>query len=329
MIIAENISKTYHVKKKKKFWEKAIVINKEAVKAVSLKIPEGKIIGLLGANGAGKTTIIKMLTTMLEPTSGCVYINGLEANKDIRTTKQCVNLISGGERNIYWRLTAYENLQYFGALYGLQGDFLKNRIEHVLEVVGLQNDRDIPVERFSKGMKQRLQIARGLINDPDYIFLDEPTLGLDIFIAHEIKEYIKRLVLTENKGILLTTHYIREAEELCDYIYVIDKGRIVLQGTPNGIKNHYSNKYKVRITFFTNNQAIISKIEKIESVTNVKILEICKDNNSNEVEILSNRDVIQDVVALLINEQNIILKIVSIEPDLEDVLYSILEKSNV
>lgn len=329
MIIAENISKTYHLKKKKNFWEKAVEVKIEAVKEVSLEIPQGKIIGLLGPNGAGKTTIIKILTTMLEPTSGRICIDGLEGNQDLKLMKRCVNLITGGERNIYWRLTAYENLQYFGALYGLQGNFLKNRIEYVLNLVGLKDVQDIPVERFSKGMKQRLQIARGLINNPNYIFLDEPTLGLDIFIAHELREYIKKLAAVEKKGILLTTHYIREAEELCDYIYVIDKGRILLQGTPHGIKEHYSNKFKIKLTFLKNSQEIISKLDEIESVISVKILENYKEEGGNEVEILSNRDIIQDIVSLLSHEKNDILKIVSVDPDLEDVLYSVLQKSEV
>lgn len=156
-----------------------------------------------------------------------------------------INVISGGERNLYWRLTATENLQYFGSLYGLSGKELSERIRALLELVGITEAADTPVERYSKGMKQRLQIARGLINDPEYIFLDEPTLGLDIVIAKEIRKVVSELAEKENKGVLLTTHYISEAEELCDYIYVLDKGEIIAEGTKESLKELFVFKPKM------------------------------------------------------------------------------------
>ena len=137
-------------------------------------------------------------------------MNGVDAVKNHRWVKERINVISGGERNLYWRLTAIENLKYFGSLYGLSGVKLKEKIAELLKIVGLEEAEDIPVERYSKGMKQRLQIARGLINDPEYIFLDEPTLGLDIVIAKEIRTMIKELAQEGKKGVLLTTHYISE-----------------------------------------------------------------------------------------------------------------------
>jgi ABC-2 type transport system ATP-binding protein len=141
-------------------------------------------------------------------------------------------MIAGGERMIYWRLTAKENLEYFGRLYNIPKGLLRERMEQLLGYVGLQEKEDTPVEQYSKGMKQRLQIARGLINDPKYIFMDEPTLGLDAPIARELRAFTRKLAKEQQKGILLTSHYIHEIEELCDYVYIIDKGKKLMEGVP-------------------------------------------------------------------------------------------------
>ena len=217
----------------------------QAVKGVSLEIPKGKIVGVLGINGAGKTTTIRMLASIIEPTAGEITMNGIDAVKNHLWVKERINVVSGGERNLYWRLTASENLKYFGSLYGVKGMELKEKIARLLKLVGLEEVADIPVERYSKGMKQRLQIARGLINDPEYIFLDEPTLGLDIVIAKEIRKVIHELAKKDDKGILLTTHYISEAEELCDYIYILDNGKIIAQRTKEELKELFNCKPKV------------------------------------------------------------------------------------
>lgn len=219
-IEAKNLEKQYVLKEKTGLFRSKNKKIVQAVKGVSLEIPKGKIVGVLGINGAGKTTTIRMLASIIEPTAGEITMNGIDAVKNHLWVKERINVVSGGERNLYWRLTASENLKYFGSLYGVKGMELKEKIARLLKLVGLEEVADIPVERYSKGMKQRLQIARGLINDPEYIFLDEPTLGLDIVIAKEIRKVIHELAKKDDKGILLTTHYISEAEELCDYIYI-------------------------------------------------------------------------------------------------------------
>lgn len=244
-IVARNLTKEYVVKEKRGMFQAKSKKIVRAVKDISLEIPQGKIIGVLGINGAGKTTTIRMLASIIEPTSGSITMNGVDAVKEHLWVKEKINVISGGERNLYWRLTAKENLKFFGNLYGLSGKELNDKIEQLLKVVGLEAAADTPVERYSKGMKQRLQIARGLINDPEYIFLDEPTLGLDIVIAKEIRNVIAGLAKKKNKGILLTTHYISEAEELCDYIYVLDKGEIIARGTKGELKALFDCKPKL------------------------------------------------------------------------------------
>ncbi len=248
-IIAQHLVKDYILKEKIK--EKSGLFGRKqkrvihAVKDISLEIPQEKIIGVLGINGAGKTTTIRMLASIIAPTSGSLTMNGVDAVKNHLWIKERINVISGGERNLYWRLTAKENLRYFGSLYGLSGDDLDKRIVYLLRTVGLEEAANVPVERYSKGMKQRLQIARGLINDPIYLFMDEPTLGLDIVIAKEIRNLVSDLAHKEGRGILLTTHYISEAEELCDYIYILDKGRIIAEGTKEQLKGLLAYEPKV------------------------------------------------------------------------------------
>ena len=235
-IIAQHLVKNYTLKEKNGLFSRKSKKIVHAVRDISLEIPRGKIIGVLGINGAGKTTTIRMLASIISPTSGSLTMNGVDAVKNHLWVKQRINMITGGERNLYWRLTAQENLRYFGSLYGQSGPMLEERITHLLDTVGLTEVRDIPVERYSKGMKQRLQIARGLINNPEYLFMDVPTLGLDIMIAQEIRELILKQAREEEKGILLTTHYISEAEELCDYIYVIDHGEMIAKGTKQELR---------------------------------------------------------------------------------------------
>ncbi len=238
MIEVRGLKKHYKVKKKIGAfnYETTIV---EAVKGIDLEIPKGKIIGLLGVNGAGKTTTAKMLSTLLRPTEGSIHMDGIPYESQIKSVKKRINMIAGGERMIYWRLTARENLMYYGQMYGLTGIDLKSRVTHLLQEVGLAEHADIPVEKFSKGMKQRLQIARGMINNPDYIFLDEPTLGLDVPIAKEMRQMFQHMAKKEEKGVLLTTHYMQEVEELCDYVYILADGRVVEEGSVIDLMGNY------------------------------------------------------------------------------------------
>lgn len=261
-IEAKHLVKDYVLKEKAGFLQpkKTKVIH--AVKDISIEIPKGGIVGVLGINGAGKTTTIRMLASLIIPTQGSVTMNGVDAIQNHLWVKERINLISGGERNLYWRLTAKENLEYFGSLYALSGDVLRDRIKELLKLVELEEAADIPVERYSKGMKQRLQIARGLINDPEYIFLDEPTLGLDIMIAKEIRELIRGLAVKKNKGILLTTHYISDAEELCDYIYVLDKGEVIAEGTKEELRSLLSVKPKMVLKEAGLEEVMMTIIEK-------------------------------------------------------------------
>jgi ABC-2 type transport system ATP-binding protein len=260
--------------------------SKAALSSVNLKLERGQIVGLLGINGAGKTTTIKMLTALLSPTSGTYSMDDIDALSYPKEVKKRVNMIAGGERMIYWRLTAYENLWYYGQIYNVPNHILKKRIKELLELVGLKGNENIPVETFSKGMKQRLQIARGLINDPEYLFLDEPTIGLDAVVSKELRKHIKYLAKDQNKGILLTSHYMGEVEELCDYIYILRDGILVRQGTAKELAESTFNRKNYVLKLYEQNEDVTTCIENRLRVfdATVSVRESCEEiqiNSSN------------------------------------------------
>lgn len=207
----------------------------EAVRGIEFTVNRGEIFGLLGQNGAGKTTTIKMLTTLLAPTSGVCKVFGYDTFGQEKQIRKRINFIFGGEMGVYRRLSARDNLRYFANLYLLDAAEREHRIDEILELVELTDAADRLAETYSKGMIQRLQIARGLINNPEILFMDEPTVGLDPLGAHMLHDIIRKL-RDEGKTVLLTTHYLPEAEELCNRMVILNHGEIVAQGTPAEIK---------------------------------------------------------------------------------------------
>lgn len=201
-----------------------------AVRDLSFQVQAGEIFGLLGQNGAGKTTTIKTLTTLLLPTGGQATVAGLDVARDYKAIRQQINFIFGGELGLYRRLSARDNLIYFGSLYKLPPTTLVQRADTLLARVGLSAEADHLVETFSKGMTQKLQIARGLINTPKVLFMDEPTIGLDAISVQNLHQIILQ-AKKSGTTIVLTTHYLPEAELLCDHLIVIDHGQEVASGT--------------------------------------------------------------------------------------------------
>jgi ABC-2 type transport system ATP-binding protein len=208
---------------------------KEALKGISFHVLKGEVFGLLGPNGAGKTTTMKILTTLLTPTSGSVTILGKDVKKEGEKIRKYINFVYGGEKGVYGRLTAFEYMSYFCTLYKIQIKKQNELIENLLKLVGLEDAKNQRIHTYSKGMIQRLHIARSLINDPQVLFLDEPTIGLDPIGAKMLRELVKKLS-QQGITIILTTHYMHEADELCDRIAFIKNGEITLIGAPEKIK---------------------------------------------------------------------------------------------
>jgi ABC-2 type transport system ATP-binding protein len=244
----------------------------EAVRGISFAIEPGELFGLLGPNGAGKTTTIKMLITLLIPTGGSARVLGLDVVRDAREVRKRIGYVFGGERGVYERLSGYDNLRYFAELYGVPAREQKRRIEELLELVGLKGREHERAEGYSRGMKQRLHVARGLLHDPQVLFLDEPTIGLDPVGAREVRATIASLTAA-GKTVLLTTHYMFEADALCDRIAVISKGNIVAEGTPLDLKRGVAQGSVVEVEVYGIAAEAIERVRGLNGVAAVAVEE--------------------------------------------------------
>ena len=244
----------------------------EAVRGVSFSIEQGELFGLLGPNGAGKTTTIKMLITLLLPTAGSARVLGRDVVSEAREVRRNIGYVFGGDRGLYERLSALDNLRYFSELYGVPARSSKQRIGELIEMVGLTGREKERVEGYSRGMRQRLHIARGLLHDPPVVFLDEPTIGVDPVGARELRATIATLK-EQGKTILLTTHYMFEADELCDRIAVIAAGRLVAEGTPVELKARVSAGHVVEVETFGMDEHQLAAVRTVDGVRSVAVEE--------------------------------------------------------
>lgn len=285
-----------------------------AVDDVSFGIQEGELFGLLGPNGAGKTTTVKMLTTLLIPTLGSASVKGFDVVAQANEVRKRIGFIFGGERGLYWRLSGVDNLRYFASLYNLDYDVTKKRIPQLLDLVGLNGRGDEKVQGYSRGMKQRLHVARTLLHDPDVLFLDEPTLGLDPVGAREFRQVILNLQ-SEKKTILLTTHYMFEADALCDRIAIINHGRIIAIDTPGGLKTHVRDLNVVEVETFG---VPDSTIEKLRALPFADALSIEDQGQKQMLLIQTSRgaEAVPDVMSAL--EGLKVGRVIVREPTLED-----------
>jgi ABC-2 type transport system ATP-binding protein len=217
-----------------------------AVDGIDLRVVEGEIFGLLGPNGAGKTTTMRMLATLLEPSAGRATVLGHDVVREARAIRRRLGAVLSGERSLYWKLTARENLEYFAALYHVPPAETRARIDSVLAAVTLTERADDYVEKFSTGMRQRLVLARALLPAPALLLLDEPTVGLDPQAARDLRERVTAL-RDEGRTVVLTTHYMEEADQLCDRIAIVDHGRIAALDTPERLKRGLHATEVVRI----------------------------------------------------------------------------------
>jgi len=267
---ARQLSRDYVSSKRSYLIGKKTITVIKALDCIDFEIKDGELFGLLGPNGAGKTTTVKILCTLLEPTSGHAFVKGYDVVKDAAKVRKIVNMVAGGERMLYYRLTGRENLEYFAELYDVPKKEIASRVNSLLELVGLSERADDEVEKYSKGMKQRLQICRGLINDPEVLYLDEPTLGLDVNIAKDIRKFIREKIVNEQgKTVLLTTHYMYEAEELCDRVGFLNKGKLVAVGRSEELKRKMPSGFSMEVLVTRLTKEAIEGLRLLEPVKNV------------------------------------------------------------
>jgi len=290
-----------------------------AVDGLSLSIPPGAVTGLLGLNGAGKTTAIKVLATLLRPTSGSVTVDGLDVVGNARAIRRRINLIAGGERMVYARLTGRENLWYFGQLYDVPRAALRTRIDELLDLVGLVAAADTVVERYSRGMRQRLSIARGLINKPAYLLLDEPTLGLDAPIARDLRAVVANLA-RDGVGVLLTSHYLAEVEQLCGHVYVIDHGRLVAEGSPTALTAGTRLPHTVELTLSETAPAVSAAVETLAARAGADLTADADAEGRPRFVLRSPDDLAGEVATAVVRAGGAILRLEVTPPTLEDAI---------
>lgn len=319
--------KKYFTSKKKKLFKKTEKKEFRAVDGVSFEIKKGEIFGLLGPNGAGKTTTIKMITGLLSPTAGSVYVNGLDVDKKPLEALKNLGTVLAGDRSIYWKLTARENLEYFAALYGCDKKEAKRRTNEILKKLQLEEKADELVEKFSTGMKQKVALGKALIPNAPVVLLDEPTLGLDPQSALNLRELILE-IKNEGRTVLLTTHYMEEADFLCDRIAIIDGGKIIALDTPENLKSSLNEVKSIKIELTSVTDKLIKEIEALEGVKNVRSI-YNQDNRSYEINIhhTNGNSLVQKILDCISQDKTKVLNVNVIEPSLEDVFINLTGKS--
>jgi ABC-2 type transport system ATP-binding protein len=303
-IKAEGIYKTFRsgwMRKRKK----------EALKGIDLEIEEGEIFGILGPNGAGKTTLLSILCTLLLPDRGVVNILGLDGIHNGQQIRKRVNIVSGNA-NFLWSLTVKENLHYYGMLYGLTGKERAEKVEKLVDLFNLKEHQNIPFDELSTGMKQRISLAKSLINDPEILFLDEPTVGLDPDISIRIRDEILSIHKERGMTVLLTTHNMKEVEYLCGRIAFLKEGKILTIGTAETLKKMVRIGDLVKIEF----KGMISEDDllRADGVINFAISE-----NLCEIIVDDGEKRLGALVTLLVQSGIQIKKITIGQTDLEDV----------
>jgi len=296
----------------------------KALDHVSISIEEGEIFGLLGPNGAGKTTLIKILSTLLLPTSGEAYVGGFNVVKEPNKVRKIISLVSGGETPGYGILSAKENLWFFSQLYGLSSSAAKEEIKRLITDLDFEEYANTRMSKLSTGYKQRLNFARGLLSNPKILFLDEPTLGLDVLTSKKLRGYIVDWAKREKKGtVLLTTHYMGEADEMCDRVAIIDRGRILACDSPLMLKEKLKENVIMRVEV-SSVQADFDFIDKMEGIAGYSATRSIQSDTTMLKVMVSNEATFLDIISKLEKQKLKILSTSKAEPTLEDVYISLV-----
>jgi len=295
-----------------------------ALDEVTISIKEGEIFGLLGPNGAGKTTLIKILTTLLLPTKGEAYVGGFNVVKEPDKVRKIIGLVSGGETPGYGILTTRENLWFFSQLYGLSSSVAKEKTKILMKDLDFAEYEKTRMSRLSTGYKQRLNLARGLLSDPKILFLDEPTLGLDVLTSKKLRSYIVDWAKRERKGtVLLTTHYMAEADEMCDRVAIIDNGRILTCDNPLTLKENLKENVIMRVEV-SSVQADFSFMEKTSGIVGYSQTRSIQSDTTTLKVIVRDEETFSNMMSNLEKQKLKILSTNKAEPTLEDVYISLV-----
>ena len=320
-IETENLVRIYKVKHKRGDAESAPF---KALDGVNSQVRAGELFGLLGPNGAGKTTLIKILTTLLLPTSGTARVDGVDVAENPQEVRRRINMVSGGDTCGYGLLTVEENLWMFTQFYGLDNKTARERIAKMLEVVGLQDKAKSKSYQLSTGQKQKMNFARGFLNDPKILFLDEPTLGLDVQTSRVLRKFVKQWVRERpGRTLLLTTHYMAEADELCDRVAIINQGKILACDTPANLKKRLqgASTFKLHVT-------PLEQTEIFSDLPGVSNFSGHRRNGHTELNfILDDENTLVKILSAVQQSGAHLISLDKHEPTLEDVFINLVGKS--
>ena len=321
-IQTKNLSRIYKIRGGKKEDPKEL----QALKEVNLQVQTGELFGLLGPNGAGKTTLIKILTTLLAPSTGQAWVSGFNVSDDPVQVRQRINMVSGGETSGYGLLTVRENLWMFSQFYGMPSKYANQRIKELLKVVGLTDRMNTKSSDLSTGLRQKMNIVRGFMTDPEVLFLDEPTLGLDVGASRDVRRFI-RTWIDENpsRTLLLTTHTMVEADDLCDRVAIINQGKVLACDKPAKLKRKLQQDAIYWMEISPLNGITVGDFESLPGVR--KVTHIAQDGFSQLDLILEEDDALSNVVATLTSKDIHVLNLQKREPTLEDVFVALVGRS--
>lgn len=312
ILSVSNLSKEYRKKKERI----------TALKDVSFSLETGELVGLLGPNGAGKTTTVKIICGLVYPDGGKVEVSGADPWQERAKALSKLSAVLEGNRNIYWPLTVWENLEFFAGLKGIAARKIRNRINNLIEVLNLQDKRDTTARSLSRGMQQKLALAVALVSDVPLLILDEPTLGLDVESALEIRRMLQEIVSTGNKAVLLTTHDMRLVKAVCPRVIIISKGRIVTDDRVDNLLRLFEVKaYRFNLA----GKLDEAQKEELKNLGNIYVV----DHSSNGMYLdinMEQPEMIYEVMDILRQKGTIIDSIEKQEPDLEEIFLEMVNR---
>jgi ABC-2 type transport system ATP-binding protein len=296
-----------------------------ALDGLDLAVRPGELYGVLGPNGAGKTTLIKILVTLLLPSSGQAYVDGLDVVKDFKRLRHRISMVSGGENAGYGVLKVREQIWMFSQFYGMPSGAAKRRIDELLERVGLAEAANRRVSDLSTGMRQKMNLVRGLVTDPRILFLDEPTVGLDVGASRDVRKEVRRWMAEDpNRTVILTTHYMMEADELCDRVAIVNRGRVIAEGTPLSLKQRVKEETIIDLQLAPGGK-LLDLLRAVEGVQAASVLE--RDGSDLFTLILAEDAVLPHVLSQVEQSGREMRGLQKREPTLEDAFVRLVGRS--